>query len=58
MCKSKGIKLHVWTINDKETMRKLLNMGVDGIISDYPDRLYQVFQEYGYKSKSTKEKNN
>lgn len=48
LCKSKGVKLHVWTINDQDTMRKLLDMDVDGIISDYPDRLAEVFREYGF----------
>lgn len=27
-----------WTINEKEEMKKLLDWGVDGIITDYPDR--------------------
>ena len=49
MCKTKNIPLHVWTINDMETMKKLLDMGVDGIITDYPNRLYKMFQEYGYR---------
>lgn len=33
----KGIKIVPWTVNDTETMIKLINLGVDGIISDYPD---------------------
>jgi glycerophosphoryl diester phosphodiesterase len=32
-----GIKVIPWTINDPPTMQKLLDMGVDGIISDRPD---------------------
>ncbi len=36
-CKSKGIKLIVWTVNDLEQIKKQKQMGVDGIISDYPD---------------------
>ncbi len=31
-----------WTVNDEDKMRELLQMGVDGIISDYPDRLVKV----------------
>lgn len=36
-CKSKNIKLIPWTVNDLETIRKFVAMGVDGIISDYPN---------------------
>ncbi|MDX1959714.1 MAG: glycerophosphodiester phosphodiesterase [Leptospiraceae bacterium] len=34
-----------WTVNDPEDMKRLLQIGVDGIISDYPDRLKKVFEE-------------
>lgn len=33
------IEVHAWTINDEAAMRRLLDLGVDGIITDYPDRL-------------------
>jgi glycerophosphoryl diester phosphodiesterase len=33
------IKIIPWTVNDIEEMKTLLNMGVDGIITDYPDRI-------------------
>ena len=35
----KGTAVHVWTINEEEEMERLLHMGVDGIMTDYPDKL-------------------
>jgi glycerophosphoryl diester phosphodiesterase len=35
---SKGIQVIPWTVNDVATMKKLQSWGVDGIITDYPDR--------------------
>lgn len=37
-----GIAVHVWTINDEESMRRLVALGVDGIISDRPSLLASV----------------
>lgn len=36
-CHQKQIRIIPWTVNDKPTIEKLKSMGVDGIISDYPD---------------------
>ena len=36
-CHQKNIKLIAWTVNDKGEITRLQQMGVDGIISDYPD---------------------
>lgn len=36
-CKDKKIKLVVWTVNDAQEIERLQAMGVDGIITDYPD---------------------
>lgn len=36
-CHSKNIKVIPWTVNDKEKITALQAMGVDGIISDYPN---------------------
>jgi glycerophosphoryl diester phosphodiesterase len=42
MAKRKGFILHVWTVNDPDEMRQLIDFGVDGIITDYPDRLLDI----------------
>lgn len=36
-CHQKNIKVIPWTVNDKETITKLKAMGIDGLISDYPN---------------------
>jgi glycerophosphoryl diester phosphodiesterase len=38
----RGLQVHAWTINDEADMRRLIDLGVDGIITDYPDRLLAV----------------
>ncbi|MEU0990642.1 glycerophosphodiester phosphodiesterase family protein [Streptomyces sp. NPDC005953] len=43
------MKVIPWTVNDTVTMRKLIDDGVDGIITDYPDRLRAVMTERGLK---------
>lgn len=40
-----GLQVKVWTVNDMDSMESLINMGVDGIITDYPDRLRQVLKK-------------
>jgi glycerophosphoryl diester phosphodiesterase len=42
----KNIRVHVWTVNDEEDMKRLLCWGADGIITDYPDRLNRVLQKH------------
>jgi glycerophosphoryl diester phosphodiesterase len=39
------IQVHVWTINDPAQMHALLDLGVDGIISDHPARMRDVVME-------------
>jgi glycerophosphoryl diester phosphodiesterase len=40
-----GMKIIPWTVNEKKDMMQLLSMGVDGIITDYPDRLIEVIKQ-------------
>ena len=42
-----GLSVNVWTVNKPRRMRELIEMGVDGIITDYPGRLRQVLEELG-----------
>ncbi|MQM24981.1 glycerophosphodiester phosphodiesterase family protein [Glycomyces albidus] len=44
-----GIEVVPWTVDDEATMRKLIDDGVDGIITDYPDVLRDVMKDYGLK---------
>ena len=37
-----NVDVHVWTINDKQEMQRLIDTGVDGIMTDYPDRLLSL----------------
>lgn len=42
-----GLKIVPWTINNPADMDRLIGWGVDGIITDYPDRLREVMQKRG-----------
>lgn len=37
----RGIKVIPWTVNTKKQIREMINLGVDGIISDYPERVLE-----------------
>lgn len=40
-----GAHLHTWTVNEAADMHRLLDLGVDGIVSDRPDILKEVVEE-------------
>ena len=43
-----GLKVIPWTVDDEPTMNKLIDDGVDGLITDYPDRLRSVLADRGF----------
>ncbi len=45
LARSKGLQFHVFTVNEREYMRKLINMGVDGIITDKPRVLREILDK-------------
>jgi glycerophosphoryl diester phosphodiesterase len=40
-----GLRVVTWTVNDEARMGQLIDLGVDGIITDYPDRLRRVMDD-------------
>jgi len=49
----RGIAVHVWTIDDTDEMEHLVDLGVDGIISDLPTALCAVLSERGVAWKAS-----
>jgi glycerophosphoryl diester phosphodiesterase len=43
--KALGLKVLPWTVNEPGDMLALIDMGVDGLITDYPDRLREVMRQ-------------
>ena len=41
-CKLLNLKVHVWTINEEKDMQRLIDLGVDGIMTDEPEMLKNV----------------
>lgn len=44
---ARGLAVHVWTIDDAAQMRSLIELGVDGIMTDQPRRLAELAREIG-----------
>ena len=42
-----GLRVSVWTVNEEADMEYLINLGVDSIITDYPDRMINVMKKLG-----------
>ena len=50
-----GMAVVPWTIDDPATMESLIDAGVDGLITNYPDRLRTILADRGYKLPRTYE---
>jgi glycerophosphoryl diester phosphodiesterase len=37
--RARNLRVHVWTVNDSQRLQHLLKLGVDGIMTDYPEKL-------------------
>lgn len=47
-CHRRKMAVHYWTINDKEEMKQLIELGADGLITDRPDLMREVLDEMGF----------
>lgn len=45
----RGLKVIPWTTNDPATVEALMDMGIDGIITDYPNRVREIMAERGLR---------
>jgi glycerophosphoryl diester phosphodiesterase len=43
----RNIAIHYWTVNDADEMKRLINLGADGLMTDRPDRMLKVLAELG-----------
>ncbi|WP_044210361.1 glycerophosphodiester phosphodiesterase [Flammeovirga sp. OC4] len=49
-CHQKNIKLIPWTVNEEDDILEMIQLNVDGIITDYPQRLKNVMEEEGIRT--------
>jgi glycerophosphoryl diester phosphodiesterase len=46
---ARGLAVHIWTVNERAAMERLLDWGVDGIVTDRPDYLADLLSERGLR---------
>ena len=42
---ARNLRVHVWTVNEVNAMQRLLDLGVDGIMTDHPQRLLELLRK-------------
>jgi glycerophosphoryl diester phosphodiesterase len=45
--REKGLAINTWTVNAEEDIRRMVELGIDGIIGNYPDLIGKVIKEVG-----------
>ena len=45
-CHARGMKIVPWTCDDPAEMKKQISYGIDGLITNYPDRLLKITRGY------------
>jgi len=55
--RGRNMRVQVWTVNDSDSMKKLLQLGVNGIMTDYPQRLLELITDHRKKRGQTDDKN-
>jgi glycerophosphoryl diester phosphodiesterase len=46
---SLGLKVLAWTVNDRHAMGQMLDLGVDGLVTDRPDIAAELLKERGIR---------
>ncbi|MFB6097663.1 MAG: glycerophosphodiester phosphodiesterase [Salinibacter sp.] len=41
----RGLRVVPWTVNERDDMRRLIRLGVNGLITDYPDVAREVLRD-------------
>ncbi len=50
-CRKKGLKVHVWTVNEPSQIQGALRWGVDAVITNYPDRAREIMGQQEERKK-------
>lgn len=48
-CRKNNIKLIVWTVNEWDDLKNMVTRGLDGVITDYPDRALHIIKAASHK---------